>query len=471
MSCVSENVVPGGFCVGCGACVVPNSNTGINEISLNSIGQFEPVLSGIEQEASLAADKVCPFSDDALDEDELRTLLFSGNKNYDERIGSFDSVFVGNAGDSNGFRMQGSSGGLTNWLLSVLLEKGLVDAVIVVSGAISGSSLYSYRVVEDPTELAGSAKSKYYPVEMSKVIALIRSSRKRYAFVGVPCFIKAVRNMCVVEPVLNERILYCIALVCGHLKSTGYTEYLAAQMSVLPHNIRGIDFRVKISGQPANRYATKVIATDKVEQRNVFDLDGTDWGLGFFKYKSCDFCDDVAGEVADVTFGDAWLSSEVRDWRGNNIVISRNSDLTKIFRDGVDTADLELRESSAEEFYLSQSANYRHKVDGLVYRLQVAREKGQWAPRKRVGREGRMVSMSKSRKRALGARTVLREKSHTLFGAIRASGDVRLFHMRILPSIIAYHLFAGTFIKYVVKGIVKITRKGYATCLDSYNKK
>ena len=25
------------------------------------------------------------------------------------------------------------------------------------------------------------------------------------------------------------------------------------------------------------------------------------------KYKACDFCDDVFGEVADVVFGDAWV--------------------------------------------------------------------------------------------------------------------------------------------------------------------
>ena len=85
-------------------------------------------------------------------------------------------------------------------------------------------------------------------------------------------------------------------------------------MDIRHNDIELIDFRLKNEGQPANRYATQLITSDKITQRDVFDLDGTDGlGLGFFKYKACDYCDDVAGETADITLGDAWLPGEIKD--------------------------------------------------------------------------------------------------------------------------------------------------------------
>ena len=36
-----------------------------------------------------------------------------------------------------------------------------------------------------------------------------------------------------------------------------------------------------------------------------------DWGMGIFKLGACDYCDDIVGETADISFGDAWLR---RSW-------------------------------------------------------------------------------------------------------------------------------------------------------------
>ena len=37
------------------------------------------------------------------------------------------------------------------------------------------------------------------------------------------------------------------------------------------------------------------------------------WEYGYFKYKACDFCDDIFAECADITVGDAWLSRYKKD--------------------------------------------------------------------------------------------------------------------------------------------------------------
>ncbi|MGC9322644.1 MAG: Coenzyme F420 hydrogenase/dehydrogenase, beta subunit C-terminal domain, partial [Kosmotogaceae bacterium] len=64
--------------------------------------------------------------------------------------------------------------------------------------------------------------------------------------------------------------------------------------------------------------------------KKASDFYGYNWGYGFFKYKACDYCDDVVSETADVSVGDAWLPEYVNDSGGTNVVIVRNPVIKKI---------------------------------------------------------------------------------------------------------------------------------------------
>ena len=61
---------------------------------------------------------------------------------------------------------------------------------------------------------------------MSGVLEEIRTSPGRYAVVGIPCFIKAVHLARAADPILRERIVYTLGLVCGHMKSARFAESL-----------------------------------------------------------------------------------------------------------------------------------------------------------------------------------------------------------------------------------------------------
>ena len=43
------------------------------------------------------------------------------------------------------------------------------------------------------------------------------------------------------------------------------------------------------------------------------------WHYQYFKHNACNFCDDVFGETADITFMDAWLPEYVRDYKGTSL--------------------------------------------------------------------------------------------------------------------------------------------------------
>ena len=80
-----------------------------------------------------------------------------------------------------------------------------------------------------------------------------------------------------------------------------------------------------------------------------------DWGLGYFKPKACDWCDDIVGELADVSSGDAWLPGYVKDPGGNNIVIVRSPEIHEIISSGIEHGELSFSNGTVEDVVLSQS--------------------------------------------------------------------------------------------------------------------
>ena len=124
------------------------------------------------------------------------------------------------------FRKQGSSGILSIQTLTERLSKGLVDCVLHVKSENADLNLHSipfkYQVSATLDETQRGGKSRYYPIELSEVLKEVKSKPGRYVVVGLPCFIKSVRLLQAQEPILAERIRYCVGLVCGHLKSSHY---------------------------------------------------------------------------------------------------------------------------------------------------------------------------------------------------------------------------------------------------------
>lgn len=434
-----DTVIDGGYCVGCGACAaVPQSPI---KVEMSSAGQYVPVLSSDHASLESAA-SACPFFDHGLNEDSLVPARLQHGATHHPDIGWYRMLFAGHANDHD-FRECGSSGGITNWLASELLNSGLIDGVIHVKPIQSptpGGLLFEYALSNDVSGLKSGAKSKYYPVEISRVMALVRDKPGRYAFIGVPCFIKAVRLLARSDAAIGNSIRYCIALFCGHLKSKAFAEHAAWQLGIDPGNLIQFDFRTKVSDRPANRYAVtaqglqygnRITVSKPTEQ-----LDGSDWGMGFFKLKACDYCDDIVGETADVSVGDAWLPEYVADSRGTNIVVVRDPDIAGILEQASKKGRIITKPVTVADVHKSQDSNYRHRRDGLAYRLAVADKNGAWRPRKRV--EPCVLEISPARKTVQDLRMQLRDYSHTFFESAKKSGRLGLFTDLISPLQVEY---------------------------------
>lgn len=212
-----EETIARGMCIGCGTCSAVTQ--GAVSLQLNRYGMYTASLDSATDEQTRLASRVCPFSDDAPDEDQLGAPTGGGNAlPTDPRVGHYGRVFAGRHA-SQEYLMGSSSGGLTSWLLQQLLDESMVDAVIHVGRDTEDGRLFQYTISTDIESVVAQRKSQYYPTTLRDVLTAASTDKKRYALVGVPCFIKAARLLCLQDPVLHESIRVFVGLVCGHLKS------------------------------------------------------------------------------------------------------------------------------------------------------------------------------------------------------------------------------------------------------------
>lgn len=441
MSCNSQvaKVVDGGYCIGCGVCAVLAGEPGRSNVLLDAKGFYQIDVGSLDSSFS-NVDQVCPFSNSAADEDTMGSEIHGSENQYHSSIGRYSALYAGYV-KSGEFRQRGSSGGMTSWVLAGLFEAGEIDGVVHVGTSEREDLLYEYRISRSIQELSQSSKSQYYPVEMSNVLNDVRSTPGRYAIVGVPCFVKAVRLLMRQDEVLDERIRYCVGLFCGHLKSKGFAEYLAFQMGIHPGQLADFDFRTKLSDRPASKYAVSATArSGKKESSPTHSLKGTDWGMGFFKYKACDFCDDISAELADISIGDAWLPEYESDYKGTNLVITRNKTLEGILTRGDASGSIHLEPITLDKALQSQKANVRHRQDEIGYRLHVEDLAGRWRPQKR-----RKPSPELDPKRVdiQDARARIRELLPTLWAEAKSHGNYRRFNQHVRREIKLYNQLYG----------------------------
>ncbi|MEG6508893.1 Coenzyme F420 hydrogenase/dehydrogenase, beta subunit C-terminal domain [Methyloligella sp. 2.7D] len=427
-----SDVVQRGLCVGCGGCAVA---CGSVTMRLNESGAYEASLEevGPVERAELGA--VCPFSDAAPDETAIAEELFGkSGQAQDPRTGYYLSLNAGRVADTETVT-DSSSGGLTSWLLIQLLERGMIDGVIHVGEGREEGRLFDYCVSTSTEELLQRRKSQYYSTELSAALRAVRGDGKRYALVGVPCFIKAARLLAKSDPVLSEQLGYFLGLVCGHLKSSGFAELMAWQVGVSPDELARVDFRHKVPDQPANRYEFGALRRGSSDWRYATSLTmlGGNWGHALFQLRACDFCDDIFAETADVCFGDAWVDRFAKDWRGTNIVVCRNPELQAIFEEGLRSSEIVFEPLAMADLLASQGGNFRHRHLGLSVRLKNALRRGEHVPRKRIAPGSLRVSML--RKRIIRIRERLAMRSHDAFRQAKQRGDLAIFRQAIAPEL------------------------------------
>lgn len=421
-----QQVVDHGYCVGCGLCVAQASSGRMTD---TEIGTYIPELSSLNESDLKNAENVCPFSKNGDQEDRLAKDALPSDLHYMDGLGFYDRTFIGYASEGD-FRRQGSSAGLVNWLCASLLRKNLVDAVLhVKQGQPGEKAMYSYQLSRDEKSLQEGAKSKYYPIHLAHLPQLLNEmAEERIAVVGIPCFIKGLRALAKENDGVRKRLKYFVGIVCGHLKSKHFAEFLGWQAGIHPDNLELLDFRTKLKNRPASRYGYTAVPksgeSDTWVVKAMNDVKGGNWGHGAFKLQACEYCDDVMAETADIVFGDAWLPEFSNDSHGTNIIASRQPELTQLLLSSAEKGLIKIDEVSPERVLDSQRSGLNHRREGLNYRLARNAANGRPSPCKR--RNAELNKVSAQRRTIYELREIIRETSHRAFVLAKEQNDLNI---------------------------------------------
>ncbi len=309
------------YCTGCGLCQsVKNVKFNIDENGFN--------IPELSDEMKDFCQKVCPAggaSSDLMDQDNI--------------WGKYVSTYIGWSQDSN-IRKSASSGGIITALCCWLLENKYVDGIIQTKED-STTTVYSTKTVvsrnkQEVCECVGSRYSISSPLTNLK--ELIRKG-ERYAFVGKPCDISALRLYMKNDLDMANAIIYTFSFFCAGVPSVKAQKELLKKLGCKDEK-DCLKLSYRGNGWPG---ATSLHYKDgKVSEMSYIEA----WGgiLGRNVRKSCRFCFDGVGDFADVSCGDAWhLNSDntpdFNEHDGQNIIFARtakgNMLLQEAIKDGV----------------------------------------------------------------------------------------------------------------------------------------
>ena len=305
-----KRVLAGDLCSGCGLCA--GVSGGAITIEESPKGYNRPVQHApISEKAERAIAGGCPGS---------AVAPWSENTDCDPFWGPHRSISTGYSTDSD-LRFQASSGGMISALLQHAIESGLVDEVIQI-GAADDPTRTAVRRSASGGEVAASAGSRYSPSSPLAFVGALLDEDRRFAFVGKPCDVSALRQLGTIDPRVAQRFPIILSFFCGGIPSHRGTQQILDDLGVAKADLAG--FKYRGDGWPG--FATATRRNGSTERMSYADS----WGGRLSKHVQfrCKICPDAVGGAADIACADAWYGDEsgypqFEETDGRSLVIAR----------------------------------------------------------------------------------------------------------------------------------------------------
>lgn len=292
-----KEVIEADLCTGCATCVSLCPNSAIELVLDYSKGIYLPSLKEEKCNYCGICFIICPGH--SVNFKDLNLSIF-GQEPKDILLGNYLNCYTGYATDYK-IRYNSASGGLVTTLLIFALEEGVVDGVLVTKMNEENPLRPHPFIARNREEIISAAKSKYCPVPANVALKQILEDEGKYAVVGLPCHIQGIRKAEMINKKLNERIILHVGLFCAKTISFLGTQFLLRRIGVRKEEVKKLDYRGE--GWPGS-----MTIQLKNKQRKLLNLTSYyDSKFSSFVPWRCTLCVDGASELADISFGDAWL--------------------------------------------------------------------------------------------------------------------------------------------------------------------
>lgn len=304
---------------------------------------------------------------------EQPALLLKGT--LSEGIGKFKDTYVGYSKDKN-IRAAGQSGGLVSALLIYALEKKMIDGAIVTRWSKKDPLLPETFIARSKEEILQAAKSKYCPVKMSEIFRKLKHIKGNFAFVGVPCQLKALKKL-EKKGRIQAKISFYFGLFCDRTLTFKFQDYILSVIHMDKKDVKEFTYRSKEwRGWPGDIQVKLKDGTvkniPKEYRMKVKPL---------FTIKRCWNCSNKTNKLSDISFGDAWLPEFRRDKLGTSLIVSRTKSgemlLEKAKHD--DVIELDKIDSSKIKQELKKRSFIKYvlaKIKSVYFKLEYIKRNG-----------------------------------------------------------------------------------------------
>ncbi|MBN1918650.1 MAG: Coenzyme F420 hydrogenase/dehydrogenase, beta subunit C-terminal domain [Verrucomicrobia bacterium] len=376
---LEQEVTSTGLCLGCGACVGVCRSGALwfpDELGDCVPRRRRGSLSDGDEWAYLG----CPGRD--VDFPTLNQFCFGGQP-PNPMLGHWRSLWVGYSGDP-AVRRAGASGGVLTTIGLSLLEQKLVDGVI----ALGPDPERPYRskpvIARTPDELKACAQSKYTVHPVLRVLAELRRTpdAERYAFVGLPCQIHAVRKLQAAGNPEVRKITWVLGSYCGNILQFGAVHNFL-KLYGIDDLSRVVDLQYRAGEWPGKMRVA-------LDDGRVFEMPKfyANYLIPFYILPRCLTCTDLAAEFADISGGDAWAPVYEERGKGYSLIVARSDKGQRLIETLLEQKRLEAEPITEGEAMDAHAHMLDFKKRGAFIRLWRRRRHGKAAPEYRYNLAG-----------------------------------------------------------------------------------
>jgi coenzyme F420 hydrogenase subunit beta len=308
-------VVRHGLCSGCGLCEAVTGSSVIR-MQLSGAGYLRPQQLADPSPAQLQvlAD-VCPGV-------RVEHTAATEQAPYHPTWGPLVAVRAGHAVDPQ-TRHQGSSGGGISAIANWLLETGQVEFIAQIRVASDDPLRNELLLSHSRDDVLAAAGSRYAPSAPLASLSQLLERGQRFAFVGKPCDVAALRRYALHDARVDQLVLVMLSFMCAGVPSMHATHALLAKMGADVQKLQS--FRYRGDGWPGMARAVQ-------RDGQAFEVDyNTSWGTVLNKHLQfrCKICPDGTGEFADIVCADAWYGKDgypdFAERDGRSLILTRTT--------------------------------------------------------------------------------------------------------------------------------------------------
>ena len=313
---LTDGIVMDGACIGCGLCA--GVSDGTITMAFTPQSRERPVVTGNPSHADVEAiNMACP----GLVAEGIAANEAGADASFDKVWGYTRESVIAWAKDPE-IRFKASTGGVLSALSAYLLETGEVDFILHVGPDPHYPARSHWKISRTPGEAADTGGSRYGPAAplagLAKARELVGAGAGKFAFVGKPCDVSAIRLLARQEEWLAQGLAYRLTIMCGGASEFEKTRSLLSEWGIEENELTELRYRGLGNPGPTTARTRSGEGFSKTYQE-LWE-DESKWAL----QHRCKICPDAIGMAADLVSFDCWPGGgPVGEDEGYNAVITR----------------------------------------------------------------------------------------------------------------------------------------------------